>query len=167
MQLHKKVFFFLQIRYLPSFSLMCFYFLPPPDLFLSPYLSLSIPLFLSLLLSFLPFYQSLSSHFSLSFSLFLFSSSLSLSLSSYLILSLSLPLSQETTKLLLTRIPFFKSVVISSFDCPHCHYTNNKIQPASALQPQGCIHEVEIRTEKVTNFFMSSTTMETLSLIGC
>lgn len=53
-----------------------------------------------------------------------------------------------TTKLLLTRIPFFKSVVISSFDCPHCHYTNNEIQPASALQPQGCIHEVEIRTEK-------------------
>lgn len=52
------------------------------------------------------------------------------------------------TKLLLTKIPFFKSVIISSFECPHCHFTNNEIQPASSLQPQGCIYDVEIRTEK-------------------
>ncbi|XP_041470729.1 zinc finger protein ZPR1-like [Lytechinus variegatus] len=56
-----------------------------------------------------------------------------------------------TTKLLLTRIPFFKSVIISSFDCPHCHSFNSEIQPASALQPQGCIYNVEIKTDKDMN----------------
>ncbi|XP_071476597.1 zinc finger protein ZPR1-like [Diadema antillarum] len=50
------------------------------------------------------------------------------------------------TRLLLTKIPFFKSVVISSFECDHCNYSNNEIQPASSLQPQGCTFDVEIKT---------------------
>ncbi|KAK2573836.1 Zinc finger protein ZPR1 [Acropora cervicornis] len=43
-----------------------------------------------------------------------------------------------TTRLLLTRIPFFREVVISSFDCPHCGYSNNEVQSAGRIQDNGC-----------------------------
>lgn len=35
---------------------------------------------------------------------------------------------QGTTRLFLTRIPFFKEVVLMSFECPHCGYRNSEIQ---------------------------------------
>jgi len=42
-----------------------------------------------------------------------------------------------TTKLLLTRIPHFKEVIIMSFECPHCHFANNEIQSGSVIQDKG------------------------------
>ncbi|XP_050530451.1 zinc finger protein ZPR1 [Daktulosphaira vitifoliae] len=42
-----------------------------------------------------------------------------------------------TTRLLLTRIPFYKELVISSFECPHCDYKNNQLDPAIEIKPQG------------------------------
>lgn len=42
-----------------------------------------------------------------------------------------------TTKLLLTKIPFFKEVIISSFECPHCFFKDSEIQSASLIQKQG------------------------------
>jgi zinc finger protein len=42
-----------------------------------------------------------------------------------------------TTKLLLTNIPYFKSVIISSFRCPHCSYNNNELQSASEIEKYG------------------------------
>lgn len=56
---------------------------------------------------------------------------------------------QGTTKLLLTRIPYFKEVVISSFDCPHCGYTNNEVQSAGRIQDQGCTITLTVSSEKV------------------
>ncbi|XP_071842229.1 zinc finger protein ZPR1-like [Apostichopus japonicus] len=53
-----------------------------------------------------------------------------------------------TTRLLLTKIPFFKDVIISSFDCPHCGYKNNEVQPGGAIQDKGIKYTVEIKTEK-------------------
>ncbi|XP_050438434.1 zinc finger protein ZPR1 [Adelges cooleyi] len=41
------------------------------------------------------------------------------------------------TRLLLTRIPFYKELVISSFECPHCGYKNNQLDPAIEIKPQG------------------------------
>ncbi len=38
---------------------------------------------------------------------------------------------------MLTKIPHFKEVVISSFDCPHCGYSNSEIQSAMALAEKG------------------------------
>lgn len=35
---------------------------------------------------------------------------------------------QGMTRLFLTRIPFFKEVVLMSFECPHCHFRNSEIQ---------------------------------------
>ena len=42
-----------------------------------------------------------------------------------------------TTRLLLTRIPFFREVVIMSFDCPNCGFHNSEVQPAGEIQQQG------------------------------
>lgn len=44
---------------------------------------------------------------------------------------------QGTTRLLLTKIPHFREIVVMAFDCPHCGEKNNEIQFAGALQPQG------------------------------
>ncbi|RPA87994.1 zf-ZPR1-domain-containing protein [Ascobolus immersus RN42] len=41
------------------------------------------------------------------------------------------------TKLFLTRIPFFKEVILMSFYCPHCHFRNNEIQSAGMIQERG------------------------------
>lgn len=35
---------------------------------------------------------------------------------------------QGTTRLLLTRIPHFKEVILMAFECPHCGNRNNEIQ---------------------------------------
>jgi zinc finger protein len=41
------------------------------------------------------------------------------------------------TRLLLTRIPFFREVIIMSFFCPHCGFKNSEVQPAGEIQQQG------------------------------
>jgi zinc finger protein len=41
------------------------------------------------------------------------------------------------TKILLTKIPFFKEVVISSFACEHCGHRDNEIMNASSIQDNG------------------------------
>jgi len=41
------------------------------------------------------------------------------------------------TRLLLTKIPFYKEVIISSFHCEHCGNENNEVQSASPVQDQG------------------------------
>ena len=35
---------------------------------------------------------------------------------------------QGITRLLLTRIPHFKEIVLMAFECPHCGNRNNEIQ---------------------------------------
>lgn len=42
-----------------------------------------------------------------------------------------------TTRLLLTKIPFFREIVLMSFSCPHCHFKNSEIQSAGEIQQRG------------------------------
>ncbi|KAF2189760.1 zinc finger protein-like protein zpr1 [Zopfia rhizophila CBS 207.26] len=42
-----------------------------------------------------------------------------------------------TTRLLLTKIPYFREIVIMSFECPHCYFKNAEIQPAGEIQQRG------------------------------
>lgn len=51
---------------------------------------------------------------------------------------------QGNTRLLLTRIPFFREVVLMSFECPHCHFKNNEIQSASEIQERACTYTVKV-----------------------
>ncbi|NXS73326.1 ZPR1 protein, partial [Pandion haliaetus] len=41
------------------------------------------------------------------------------------------------TRLLLTRIPFFKEIIVSSFACDSCSWSNTEIQSAGRIQEQG------------------------------
>ncbi|XP_065827417.1 zinc finger protein ZPR1-like [Oscarella lobularis] len=43
-----------------------------------------------------------------------------------------------TTRLLLTRIPMFREIVLMSFSCPHCGWTNNEVQSAETIGDRGC-----------------------------
>jgi zinc finger protein len=48
---------------------------------------------------------------------------------------------QGTTRLLLTRIPFFKDVIIMAFSCEECGHRSSEVQ-AAEVQERGCRFEV-------------------------
>uniref|UniRef100_A0A1I8GCI3 Zpr1 domain-containing protein n=1 Tax=Macrostomum lignano TaxID=282301 RepID=A0A1I8GCI3_9PLAT len=54
--------------------------------------------------------------------------------------------SQGVTKLLLTRIPYFKEVVVSSFDCPDCGHQSRSTDHAERIQDYGV--EFKLRVSK-------------------
>ncbi|XP_078664415.1 zinc finger protein ZPR1-like [Branchiostoma floridae x Branchiostoma belcheri] len=56
-----------------------------------------------------------------------------------------------TTRLLMTRIPYFREVVLMSFDCPHCGFANNELQPASTIQEQGVRVTLKVESSKDLN----------------
>ncbi|XP_031623256.1 zinc finger protein ZPR1 [Contarinia nasturtii] len=55
------------------------------------------------------------------------------------------------TRLLLTKIPFYKETIIASFSCENCGYENNEIQPAGEIEPTGCKITLQIKTSKDLN----------------
>lgn len=42
------------------------------------------------------------------------------------------------TRLLLTKIPYFREIVVMSFACPHCHARHAEVQPANDLAEKAC-----------------------------
>lgn len=48
------------------------------------------------------------------------------------------------TRLLLTRIPYYKNVVVMSFSCEHCGYENNELQAGGALAERGVRWELRV-----------------------
>lgn len=52
--------------------------------------------------------------------------------------------SQGTTRLLLTKIPYYKDVILSSFECESCHFKNNDIQPAQRTESFGILIVVKL-----------------------
>ncbi|KAF8249845.1 zf-ZPR1-domain-containing protein [Wilcoxina mikolae CBS 423.85] len=55
---------------------------------------------------------------------------------------------QGNTRLLLTRIPFFREVVLMSFECPHCFFKNCEIQSASEIQERGCSYTLRVNSKE-------------------
>ncbi|KAG2018691.1 zinc-finger protein zpr1 [Coprinopsis cinerea AmutBmut pab1-1] len=47
---------------------------------------------------------------------------------------------QGKTRLLLTSIPYFKEVVVMSFRCEHCGWSNNEIQSAGTIREVGTLY---------------------------
>ena len=54
---------------------------------------------------------------------------------------------QGTTRLMLTSIPYFREIVIMSFECPHCHLKNSEIQPASQIEEKGSKYLLKIENK--------------------
>ncbi|PSS22527.1 hypothetical protein M430DRAFT_137861 [Amorphotheca resinae ATCC 22711] len=48
------------------------------------------------------------------------------------------------TRLLLTRIPYFREIIIMSFFCPHCNFKNSEIQSAGEIQQKGARYELRL-----------------------
>jgi zinc finger protein len=51
---------------------------------------------------------------------------------------------QGTTILKLHKVPFFKELIIASFSCPHCRYSNNEVSFGGEIQVQGSVVELEV-----------------------
>lgn len=56
-----------------------------------------------------------------------------------------------TTRMLLTKIPFFKEIIVSSFSCAHCGWSNTEIQSAGRIQDQGVCYSLRVRTKQDLN----------------
>lgn len=52
-----------------------------------------------------------------------------------------------TTRLLLTRIPKFREIVIMSFACDHCGFHNSEVQPAGQIQERGISYKLKVEKE--------------------
>nr|SVE74204.1 EOG090X06TU [Daphnia barbata] len=55
------------------------------------------------------------------------------------------------TKLLLTKIPFYKEIILMSFECDHCGCKNNEVQSGEKIQEKGVLIHVSISSPKDLN----------------
>ncbi|NWR03066.1 ZPR1 protein, partial [Paradoxornis webbianus] len=55
------------------------------------------------------------------------------------------------TRLLLTRIPFFKEIIVSSFSCDSCSWSNTEIQSAGRIQEQGVCYSLAVTSRQDMN----------------
>lgn len=53
---------------------------------------------------------------------------------------------QGVTRMLLTKIPFYKDVIIISFECKHCGYKNNEIQSGGRVEEKGIRINFNVKT---------------------
>ncbi|XP_063167133.1 zinc finger protein ZPR1 isoform X2 [Candoia aspera] len=55
------------------------------------------------------------------------------------------------TRLLLTRIPFFREVIVGSFACSSCGWTNSEIQSAGRIQDRGVRYALAVKSRQDMN----------------
>ncbi|CCW65712.1 unnamed protein product [Phytomonas sp. EM1] len=53
-----------------------------------------------------------------------------------------------TTRLMITDIPHFKEVIISSFECPNCGETNNEVTFGGVFGPKKVRYELQVRDKR-------------------
>lgn len=58
---------------------------------------------------------------------------------------------QGITRLLLTKIPFYKELILMSFRCEHCGFENNEIKPGGEIDAQGCKITLKVQNEQDIN----------------
>jgi zinc finger protein len=56
-----------------------------------------------------------------------------------------------TTRMLLTKIPFFREVMISHFECPHCGYSDQRAQFAGEFPNKGVHFELDVASASDLN----------------
>jgi zinc finger protein len=55
---------------------------------------------------------------------------------------------QGVTRLLLTKIPFFREIIIMSFACEHCGFKNAEVQPAGEIQQKGHKYVFKVQSKE-------------------
>lgn len=58
------------------------------------------------------------------------------------------------TRMIMTKIPFFKEIILVAFSCDECGYRNSEVQSGQDLADQGIRIEVTITNEKVNYYLM-------------
>ncbi|CAM9524847.1 unnamed protein product [Choristocarpus tenellus] len=58
---------------------------------------------------------------------------------------------QGTTRMLMTKIPFFREIILSSFECDECSWRNNEVVFGGELQEKGCRFELKVETAEDLN----------------
>lgn len=53
-----------------------------------------------------------------------------------------------TTRLLLLRVPFFRDIILESFECEHCHTKDNSVKSAGQIQEKGSVYTLEVENEE-------------------
>ncbi|XP_042763224.1 zinc finger protein ZPR1 isoform X1 [Panthera pardus] len=69
-----------------------------------------------------------------------------------------------TTRLLLTKVPFFREIIVSSFSCEHCGWNNTEIHSAGRIQDQGVRYALTVRTQEDMNREVVKTDSATTSI---
>ncbi|KAG1077787.1 hypothetical protein G6F42_024617 [Rhizopus arrhizus] len=54
-----------------------------------------------------------------------------------------------TTRILLSKIPHFKEIIIMAFECPHCGFRNNELQSAGVFNERGHTITLTIKSKEV------------------
>jgi C4-type Zn-finger protein len=65
---------------------------------------------------------------------------------------------------MLTKIPFYRDVIISSFQCEHCHFKNTGIDSANRIQENGVRINLTVETELDLNRELVKSDYATLSI---
>ncbi|PCH07163.1 Zinc finger, ZPR1-type [Penicillium occitanis (nom. inval.)] len=53
-----------------------------------------------------------------------------------------------TTRLLLLRVPYFRDIILESFECPHCYFKDNSVKSASQIQVLGSKYTLVVENEE-------------------
>ncbi|KAG0359541.1 hypothetical protein BGX24_005747, partial [Mortierella sp. AD032] len=69
-----------------------------------------------------------------------------------------------TTRLLLTRVPHFREVILMAFECPHCGYRSNDLQQANAIAIGGAIYTCQISNKADLNRQLVKTDTATVKI---
>ncbi|KAL4803846.1 ZPR1 zinc-finger domain-containing protein [Aspergillus unguis] len=51
------------------------------------------------------------------------------------------------TRLLLLRVPFFRDIILESFECEHCNFKDNSVKSAGQIQEKGSVYTLEVENE--------------------
>jgi zinc finger protein len=54
-----------------------------------------------------------------------------------------------TTTFLLTKVPHFRELIVSSFACPHCGNKNNSVQFGGVIQEKAVKYTLQVKSLKV------------------
>ena len=72
-----------------------------------------------------------------------------------------------TTRILMTKIPFFKDIIIMSFSCPHCGFRSNEVEPGEALSDHGINFKLTVQTSKDLNRRVIKSNFATIKVPCC